>query len=165
MKEEKLFDLADFSIPSPQDLNMKETKKKIMLYITLYRNARTANNLRRDPAITSVLSLAEPTFSTSFHSTTEDVAIWNVDNDLSDALKKFKMLHNEFSKAIESIDFPFDADRRIRRKNIFIRKYINAQRRIKIMNELHIEKDVYNDDLNWACAQFAFSLGIHVFKE
>ncbi|EAG4620046.1 TPA: ArpU family phage packaging/lysis transcriptional regulator [Listeria monocytogenes] len=163
MKEEKLFDLADFSIPSPQDLNMKETKKKIMLYISLYRNARTVNNFRRDPAITSVLSLAEPTFSTSFHSTTEDVAIWNVDND--DALDKMMYLHNAIYKAIESIDFPFDADRRIRRKNIFIRKYIHGQRRIKIMNELHIEKDVYNDDLNWACAQFAFSLGIHVFKE
>jgi ArpU family phage transcriptional regulator len=165
MKEERLFDLAEYSIPSPQELNMRETKKEIMRFITIYRNARTANDFRRDPVITSVLSLAEPNFSTSFHSTTEEVAIWNIENDLSDALKKLRNLHNEFSKALDSIDFPFDSERRIRRKNIFIRKYIHAQRRVKIMNELHIEKDVYNDDLNWACAQFAFSLNIHVFKE
>ncbi|MBC1913096.1 hypothetical protein [Listeria booriae] len=164
MESETLFNLADYTIPAPNELNMPATKKQIQTFIAAYRSERTNNGIRREPAITSTLSLSSSGFSNQFHSSTEQAALYNLKHGLANSWRKFQTLHNNMSRGLESIDYPFDADRRMRRKSIFIRKMLQGESRIKTMRELHIEKDTYNDDLNWACAQFAYEIGIHVRK-
>ncbi|MBC2004651.1 hypothetical protein HCA78_12780 [Listeria booriae] len=162
MEDQPLFNLADYTLPSPDELDMTETKRQIKQLIAAYRFERSNNGMRREPPVTSTLSLVTASFSNQFHSTTEQAAMDNLKN--SQAYSRYQFLHERMARGLEGIDYPFDADKRIRRKNVFVRKMIRGENRIKTMKELHIEKDAYNDDLNWACTQFAYEIGIHVWK-
>lgn len=146
-----LFDLKKYTLPSPKELDMHATKKNIESFFKQYEHYKALNQFQyTEPKITSMMAFAPPTPKSGAHSTTGG---------------RYMQLSYSLKAGLDSISCPLSVERKMRRKHIFVLKFIEGIDRLEIMSRLAVEKDTYNKELNWACAHFAFALGIHKMKK
>ncbi|WP_239255537.1 ArpU family phage packaging/lysis transcriptional regulator [Listeria ilorinensis] len=157
MEEETFFNVSEYEF-DPDRYDMKETRRNVRRFIEAYMLARKLGGGERLPVITSTFTVEAINFSTVFKSQTEDVAIYNLKNQ-----EKYIRLHERLRIAIDCIDCP-DAEKKLRRKEMFVRRYLRGEKRQKVMQAVYLSGSAYQREIRMAVIQFAKAADIAVLK-
>ncbi|ADH03075.1 transcriptional activator [Brochothrix phage NF5] len=149
--------IQEYRAVQPDDLNMTATKRNVIDLIYAYEVEVHRAGGKVQPKVTPSYSIMPPSFGNGFYSSTESSALDNLEKH-----EMVELFFNKITLGLNSIDCVLDADRKGRRRKMFVMRYIQSKSRQQIMEELAIEKTAYHEDMNMAVTQFAYELGLHV---
>ncbi|WNF36424.1 ArpU family phage packaging/lysis transcriptional regulator [Bacillaceae bacterium IKA-2] len=140
-----------FQLP---EINREKTKEAVEKALEQYRVCLLTVDERRTPKVTQTFSLVPPTNTNEFHSSTEDIAVANVDGE-----KRKLSFIEQVRKAVNRI--------RIQEREIIIRRYINEDTEFdyQIYTSVGLSERQYYRIKARAFYNLAFALKIEVIKE
>ena len=153
-----LFDVKKYSLPNQDDVDMVETKKNIGVFMSAYMSARGRVGQPREPKVTASYSLVPPsTANNSFEA--ENILIGK-----EEAMEEFLHLHKLFIKGYSAIQHPFKPDIAMRRKKIFMDRFVYGYSIFMVAERNHISEYLVSTESNEAIAYFACALELVVFS-
>ena len=154
-----LFDIKKYSLPNQDDVDMVETKKNIGVFMSAYMSARGRVGQPREPKVTASYSLVPPsTANQTFEA--ESILI-----DQEEAQEEFIYLHSLFLKGYEKIQHPFKPDIAMRRKKIFMDRFVRGYSVYVTAQRSNVSEDLVTAESNEAIAQFCNELDILEYKK
>ena len=153
-----LFDIKKYSLPTQDEVDMVETRKNIGVFMSAYMSARGRVGQPREPKVTASYSLVPPsTANQTFEA--ESILI-----DQEEAQEEFIYLHSLFLTGYEKIQHPFKPDIAMRRKNIFMDRFVRGYSVYVTAQRNNVSEDLVTADTNIIVIQFASALELLVFK-
>ena len=133
------------------ELDYKATKKAVMRVIAKYKNSLNKLYLKSEPRITPQYTIVPPSFSNSFHSSTEDAALW------ADTHGK---RHKEFVDRVNDALNTLPATNRI----VIYRSLIQEQSDIKIGLEMNYSEFRIRDFRVEGIKLLSYALGVDKYE-
>lgn len=153
-----LFDVSRYETPNPKDVDLEATKYNVSIFLSAYLPARSRVGQPREPKVTASFSLIPPTtVDCGFEA--EQMLIQN-----EEAWEEFNYLDGLFTKGFTAIQHPFKPDITIRRKKIFIDRYIRGMTIYLTAQKNHISEDLVKQESSVIIVQFASALELVAFK-
>lgn len=153
-----LFDVSKYETPNPKDVDLESTKHNVSVFLSAYQSARCRVGQPREPQITTNYSLIPP--STVDHGfEAEQMLIQK-----QEAQEEFNYLHGLFVKGYVAIHHPFKPDVTVRRKRIFMDRYIKGQTIYITAQRNNISEDSVKQESSVIVVQFAAALELVAFK-
>lgn len=153
-----LFDVKKYSTPDLDDVDLVKTKANVGVFLTAYLSARERVGQPREPKLTASYSLVPPsTANNSFEA--ENILIGK-----EEAMEEFLHLHKLFIKGYSAIQHPFKPDIAMRRKKIFMDRFVYGYPIFMVAERNHISEYLVSTESNEAIACFASALELIVFS-
>lgn len=150
-QEEKRMVQLSFELP---EINREETKKVVETALEKYRMYLLTIPETRIPQITAAYSLVSPSLTNTFHSATEDAAIYAVDyeRERDQYLKRMQQAVNLLSN---------------KERQIIIERYMSLEEKVdyEVYNELGMSERGYYRVEGRAFYKLGFALNIVICEE
>lgn len=154
-----LFDVSKYEVPSNDDLDMVATKRNFEIFIRAYKNSREKVGQPRIPKITQSFNLAPPSTAGTSVGEAERLLIQREDD-----LAEFNELHQLFAKGYAAISHPFKSEVTVRRRQIFILRYLQGFSVNEILDLIPVGKDTVTDESRESMLQFGYELELVIKK-
>lgn len=154
-----LFDVSKHTIPSLDEIDMDSTKKNFEIFIRRYKDVSERVGQPRSPKVTQSFSLIPPSFSNEFHSSVEELILRREADQ-----EEFNELYDLFLRGFTAISHPIKSDVTIRRRQVFLMRFMDGSSVDIVMNKLHIGWDTVTEDSKEAMFLFAHALGLDIKK-
>ena len=152
------FDLNKYKQDNENEVDYHKTKDNLKLFLSAYFKARERVGQPREPKTTATLSIV-PTTSGRVSREAEDILIQN-----EQAQEEFIELHELFIKGYSAIQHPFKPDIAMRRKKIFMDRFVYGYPIFMVAERNHISEYLVSTESNEAIAYFASALELIVFS-
>lgn len=153
-----LFDVKKYETPNTKDVDMEETKHNIEVFLSAYLSSRTRIGQPREPKVTPSYSLVPPSTANS------DFEAASILIDKEDAKEEFEYLNDLFIRGYSAIQHPLKPDITVRRKKIFMDRYVFGKTIYETAERNYIGEDVIKRESNKIMIQFASALELVAFK-
>ncbi|EEU79981.1 ArpU family transcriptional regulator [Enterococcus faecalis] len=153
-----LFDVSKYETPDAKNIDMKQTRYNVGVFLSAYFSARCRVGQSREPKVTASFSLIPPsTVNRGFES--EQILI-----EEEQAQEEFNQLHELFIKAFSKVQHPSNMEITKRRKQIFFDRYINGYPIYLTAQRNNISEELVKKESKIIITQFAGALELIVKK-
>ena len=152
------FDLNKYKQVDKKEVDYPKTKDNLKTFLNAYFKARERVGQPREPKTTATLSIV-PTTSGRISKEAEDILIYN-----EQAKDEFLELHELFIRGYSAIQHPFKPDIAMRRKKIFMDRFVYGYPIFMVAERNHISEYLVSTESNEAIAYFASALELIVFS-
>ena len=153
------FDLNKYKQVDKKEVDYPKTKDNLKTFLNAYFKARERVGQPREPKTTATLSIV-PTTSGRISKEAEDILIYN-----EQAKDEFLELHELFIRGYSAIQHPFKPDIAMRRKKIFMDRFVYGYPIFMVAERNHISEYLVSTESNEAIAQFCQELDIVEYKK
>lgn len=152
------FDLAKYQEKEEREVDIKQTRTNVGVFLKAYFSARSRVGQPREPKLSATLSIVPPSTNNAGYEA-EQILIEN-----EEAIEEFNELHDLFVKGMAAIEHPFKPDIAERRKKIFYSRYVAGQTIYLTAQNNHISEETVKQESSLGIEQFADSMGIVAYK-
>ncbi|CAI3505429.1 ArpU family transcriptional regulator [Enterococcus cecorum] len=153
------FDLNKYKKDNEKEVDYPKTKDNLKIFLNAYFKARERVGMPREPKITATLSEI-PVSSGRVSKEAEDILIYN-----EQAKEELLELHKLFIRGYSAIQHPFKPDIAMRRKKIFMDRFVYGYPIFMVAERNHISEYLVSTESNEAIAQFCQELDIVEYKK
>ena len=153
------FDLNKYKKVDKNEVDYPKTKDNLKIFLNAYFKARERVGMPREPKITATLSEI-PVSSGRVSKEAEDILIYN-----EQAQEEFLELHELFIRGYSAIQHPFKPDIAMRRKKIFMDRFVYGYPIFMVAERNHISEYLVSTESDEAIAQFCQELDIVEYKK
>ncbi|MGO5334001.1 ArpU family transcriptional regulator [Enterococcus cecorum] len=153
------FDLNKYKKDNENEVDYHKTKDNLKVFLSAYLKARERVGMPREPKLTATLSEI-PVSSGRVSKEAEDILIYN-----EQAKEEFLELHELFIRGYSAIQHPFKPDIAMRRKKIFMDRFVYGYPIFMVAERNHISEYLVSTESNEAIAQFCNELDILEYKK
>lgn len=153
------FDLKKYKKVDKNEVDYPKTKDNLKIFLNAYFKARERVGMPREPKITATLSEI-PVSRGRVSKEAEDILIYN-----EQAKEELLELHELFIRGYSAIQHPFKPDIAMRRKKIFMDRFVYGYPIFMVAERNHISEYLVSTESNEAIAQFCQELDIVEYKK
>lgn len=153
----RLFDIEKYELPTVDQINWKETKKTVGVFLSAYKTARERVGLPVFPKLTS-----------GYHLNNEEMRrIQEMDalNGYEDYRAEFLRLNQLFILGYSSIMNPYRPEVTERSRSVFMLRYLYGLSVPLISERINYQKNIIIDDSKQSMVQFSQALNLLVPKD
>ncbi|MCB6916165.1 transcriptional regulator, ArpU family protein [Enterococcus avium] len=149
----ELFDVENYQLPEVTAVDLEKTIEKLAIFLRSYKVARERVGVSILPKMTDSFNLSFEEFS--------DLK----EKKLSAYYQEYIRLHQLFVIGFSAIVHAFRPEISIRRKQIFMLRYVYGLSIPLVSERVHYQKNIIVDDSKIAVIQFSDALSLLVMKE
>lgn len=153
----QLFDIRDYELPSYDEIDWKQTKHNVGIFISAYKTARERVGQPILPKLTSEYTLVN--FESDSSSKIE------TNNSLEIYQSEYERLHKYFVVGYSSIIHPYRPEITERRRKIFMLRYFYGLTVSNVSERIHYQKNIVVEDSKKTMLQFSCGLSLLVLKK
>lgn len=153
------FDLNKYKKVDKNEVDYPKTRDNLKIFLNAYFKARERVGMPREPKTTATLSEI-PVSSGRVSKEAEDILIYN-----EQAKDELLELHELFIRGYSAIQHPFKPDIAMRRKKIFMDRFVYGYPIFIVADRNHISEYLVSTESNEAIAQFCQELDILEYKK
>lgn len=148
----ELFDVENYQLPEVTAVDLEKTIEKLAVFLRSYKVARERVGVSILPKTTDRFNLSYEEFSD------------HKEEKLSVYYQEYIELHQLFVIGFSAIVHAFRPDVSIRRKQVFMLRYVYGLSISLVSERIHYQKNVIVEDSKLAVIQFADALSLLVLK-
>lgn len=149
----ELFDVNKYQLPDVSEVNWDKTIDKIGIFLRSYKVSRERVGVSILPKMTERFTLVH-----------EEIRN-NESFERSTHFQEYVELHKLFVLGFSAIVHPFRPEFSIRRKQVFMLRYVYGLSIALVSERIHYQKNVIVEDSKISVIQFADALSILVLKK
>jgi hypothetical protein len=149
----ELFDVENYQLPEKETVDFERTVEKLATFLRSYKVARERVGVSILPKVTDRFTLFDEEFSS------------HKEEKLSVYYKEYIELHQLFVIGFSAIVHAFRPDVSIRRKQIFMLRYVYGLSISLVSQRVYYQKNIIIDDSKHAVIQFTDALSLLVMKK
>ncbi|MCI1820498.1 MULTISPECIES: ArpU family phage packaging/lysis transcriptional regulator [Carnobacterium] len=153
----QLFDIRDYELPSYDEIDWKQTKHNVGIFIAAYKTARERVGQPILPKLTSEYTLV------NFESDSSSKIETNTSLEIYQS--EYERLHKYFVVGYSSIIHPYRPEITERRRKIFMLRYFYGLTVSNVSERIHYQKNIVVDDSKKTMLQFSCGLSLLVLKK
>lgn len=149
----ELFDVEKYQLPDFSEVDWCKTKENLAVFLARYKVARTRIGVSEFPKLTAEYSLSSNEFQV------------DAESKFYEYYQEFIELHQLFVIGYSSVIHPFQPEISIRRKQVFMLRYLYGLSISLVSERIHFQKNIIIDESKIAILQFTESLSLLQLKE
>lgn len=149
----ELFDPKNYQLPDITEVDWKKTNEKLAVFLLSYKVSRERVGVSILPKMTERLTLFQDNYTDQNS------------NKNTTYFQEYMELHNLFVIGLSAIVHPFRPDFSIRRKQIFLLRYVYGLSISLVSERIHYQKNVIIKESKISVLQFANAISILEMKK
>lgn len=153
-----VFDLTKYQLTEASAIDMRATKRNLVIFLNAYQTARERVNYPRLPKITQSFNLLPPSNNNQRTGEAERLLIQKEEH-----LEEFQELHNLFVNGYLAISH-INPDATLRRRKIFFLRYLQRLTILQTADRLFISESMLKQETRRGTIQFCDAIGLTILK-
>lgn len=152
----RLFDIEKYELPTVDQINWKDTKETVGIFLSAYKTSRERVGLPTLPKLTTV-----------YHLSNEEIRCIQSNeflNEYEEYRKEFLRLNKLFILGYSSIMNPYRPEVTERSRSVFMLRYMYGLSVPLISERINYQKNIIIDDSKQSMLQFSQALNLMVPK-